>query len=387
VSRATEEHRVAPQTHGGPPRRILWVMKGLGRGGAERLVATSVRHFDPQRYLLEVAYVLPWKDAFVEEIQDAAIPVHCVGDEGWRLRWLPRLRSLIRSRRYDLVHTHSPVPALAVRTMSQRTRPPLVHTEHNVWDRYRYPTRIANALTFGENEAVLTVSNGVLTSIRRPPFAPWLRMPPASVLHHGIDPDAAVTGAEARARGRALLGLDEADFVLGTVANFTPKKDQASLLQAVRILRDRHPAVRLVLVGNGPLERDLRQRAQSEGIGDRVIFAGSRSDVLELLPAFDVFVLSSLHEGLSIALLEAMATCVPPVATAVGGVPEVITDGVDGFLVPPRNPPAMAAVLERLIADPELRRAVGEKAEVRSHDFGIARAVRAMESFYDEVLA
>lgn len=368
-------------------RRVLWVMKGLGLGGAERLVTSSVRHFDPERYELEVAYVLPWKDAFVGELEAAGIPVHCVGEAGPRVRWIPALLRLATRGGFDLVHTHSPVTSLPLRVTPERFRPVLVHTEHNMWGRYRWLTYAANAATYGANASVLAVSNGVLSSIERPRWAPWVRIPPAVALYHGIDPTTAVRGPEARAAARETLGLPQDAPVLGTVANFTPKKDQRTLFALVKQLSDGYPDLRLVLIGSGPLEAELRAAAAAEGLADRVLFTGPRNDVPNLLPAFDVFVLSSLHEGLSIALLEAMASGVPPVATAVGGVPEVINDGVDGFLVPTRDPVAMAKPVEALLSDEVLYRSMSAEAERRSHDFGIARAVAAMEDFYDEVLA
>ena len=114
-----------------------------------------------------------------------------------------------------------------------------------------------------------------------------------------------------------------------------------------------------MLVGLGPLEDDLRALAVELGIGDRVRFPGSRDDVFALLPAFDAFVLSSRFEGLPIALLEAMATGVAPVATRVGGIPEVVTDGRDGLLVEPGDPAALAGALDRILGDDALRDRLG----------------------------
>ena len=130
--------------------------------------------------------------------------------------------------------------------------------------------------------------------------------------------------------------------MVGTVGNFTAKKDQATLLRALAELSPAGRDVVAVLVGLGPLEEELRALAVELGIGGRVRFPGSRDDVFALLPAFDVFVLSSRFEGLPIALLEAMATGVAPVATRVGGIPEVITDGQDGLLVDPGDPATLA---------------------------------------------
>ncbi|MDQ3972761.1 MAG: glycosyltransferase, partial [Actinomycetota bacterium] len=138
------------------PARVLWLIKGLGRGGAERLLSLSVPHLRRDRYQVEVAYLLPHKRALVDEIAGRGIPVHCLGGRlGADPSWMWRLWRLLRTGAYDLVHTHSPYPAVAARLLAGRRGPLVVHTEHNVWPRYRLPTFTANAATYGRNRAVI----------------------------------------------------------------------------------------------------------------------------------------------------------------------------------------------------------------------------------------
>jgi Glycosyl transferases group 1 len=171
------------------------------------------------------------------------------------------------------------------------------------------------------------------------------------------------------------------------VGNFTAKKDQATLLRAFAPVVSALPEARLVLVGIGPLETTLRRQASDLALQDAVMFAGSRDDVFELLPALDVFVLSSRYEGLPIALLEAMASGVAPVATRVGGIPEVITDGHDGVLLEPGDPDRLAATLVDLLTDHDRRSRLAAQARDRAKAFDLARAVRQIESVYDRALA
>ena len=366
--------------------------KGLGRGGTERLLAGTVRHLDRERFEVEVAYLLPWKDAFVTEIEAAGVPVHCLDARRQSsVGWLRRLRRLVREREIDLVHTHMPLPAAAARLALRGDRPAFVHTEHNMWGRYRLPTRLANRLTYGRNSGVIAVSDGVAGSILSPV--------PVEVVTHGIDVERLRPAeAEARATARAALGLAPDAPVVGTVGNFTAKKDQATLLAAAAMVAGDHPGLRLVLVGSGPLEDELRSRAEELGLGEAVLFAGSRDDVFELLPAFDLFALSSRFEGLPIALLEAMASGVPPVVTRVGGIPEVVTDGgdaadaataarADGVLVEPGDPEALATALGKLLADPVRRAELGARAAGRAAAFDLAHAVRRIEAVYGRALA
>ena len=372
---------MTPHTDHGDKRRtrVLMLTKGLGRGGTERLIVGAARHLDRDQFELDVAYLLPWKDAFVDDVASTGAAVHCLdAPRAGSLRWLLRLRRLVRDREIDVVHTHMPLPAAFARLALPGRRPAFVHTEHNMWGRYRWPTRWANAATYRRNAQAIAVSDGVAASIRS--------SVPVEVVVHGTDPTLTVTGPDARAAARAALGLAADAAVVGTVGNFTAKKDQATLLRAVATLPAGTDRAVLVLVGLGPLEDELRTLATDLGITERVVFTGSRDDVFALLPAFDVFALSSRFEGLPIALLEAMASGVAPVATCVGGIPEVITDGRDGLLVAPGDAAALAAALAKLLGDDDLRAGIGAEAQVRAGDFDLVTAVRRTEDIYRRVL-
>lgn len=354
----------------------------------ERLISASAPHFDRERVHVEVAYLLAREGAFVGEIRGRGLAVHCLEGGGPPdLSWVWRLRRLVRAGGFDVVHTHSPLPASVARIALARAGPVLMHTEHSVWPRYRVPTYLVNAATYGRNAAVVAISQGVADSIRRPRWMFWVSMPSVEVLHHGIDEELVRSGPEARARARRTLGLGNDDVVLGTVGSFTPAKDHDTLLEAVRQVAGNHPRLRLVLVGGGPLEARLRARAISAGIGERVVFAGRRDDVQEILPAFDAFVLSSRYEGLSIALLEALAAGLPTVATTAGGIPEAITDGREGLLVPPAQPSLFAAAIGALLSDPARRAEMAVQARRTAKRFCLANAVRRLEAIYDEVLS
>jgi glycosyltransferase involved in cell wall biosynthesis len=290
-------------------------------------------------------------------------------------------------RDYALVHTHSPVPGAAARLLA-RSPTRLVHTEHNVWDRYGRLTYTANAATYRRNAAVIAVSDGVAGSIRAPRWLLGRRsLPPVETLHHGVDVAHIRHGERARRAARHSLGIDDTTTVIGTVANFTPKKDHAGLLRAAEQVRDQIPDTRWLLIGSGPLESELRLEVERRGLSSCVLFLGMRSDVLELLPAFDVFVLGSTFEGLPISLLEAMASGVACVATEVGGIPEVIADGVQGRLVRPADPRALADSVVGLLQDRPRREALARAGQQRVEaEFTIEHAVRRTEELYASLL-
>ena len=364
------------------PIRVLWLTKGLGLGGAERLLTVMAPKLDPARFELEVAYLLPWKDNFVPALTEAGVTTTCLGaTRTMDPRWVWRLAQLLRRGRFDLVHTHSPVPAAAARLLAPR-RTRLLHTEHNVWERYRAPTRLANQLTFGRNVTAFGVSDGVTASMTPPRWA--LGNPPhAETLLHGVDAEDVPRGPEARAASRRTLSISEDAPVIGTVANLTPKKDQATLLAAVDRLRGQLPDVELVIIGSGPLDAELRAEARRREMDAYVHFLGSRDDVADLLPGFDVFTLSSRYEGLPISMLEAMAAGVPVVVTAVGGIPEAITDGVHGRLVPPGDAHALTDGLHAVLSDVEVAGRLASAGRDRvAAAFSIDRAVRVSEERY-----
>lgn len=300
-------------------------------------------------------------------------------------RWAWRLARLVRGGGYDLVHSHSPVPAVVARA-ARRADTALVHTEHNTWDRFHPATRVANAATFGRNAHAFAVSEGVAASVRRPWWVPWTGLPPVEVLHHGIDEQAVRRGPVARKQARAELGLAEDDEVVGHVGTFTPKKDHAGLVQAVASLVPRRPRLRLVLFGLGPLEPAVRDQVARQGLDEHVCFLGVREDVQALLPALDVFALPSRHEGLPIALVEAMAAERACVATHVGGIPEVVTADHDGVLVPPGEPEATAKAVDALLDDPPRRAALGAAAAATARRFSITAAVRRQEQVYADLV-
>jgi glycosyltransferase involved in cell wall biosynthesis len=202
---------------------------------------------------------------------------------------------------------------------------------------------------------------------------------------HGIDVGAVPAGPGRRSAARALLGLADDVAVVGTVGNFTAKKDHPTLLRAFAHLAVDHPDAVLVLVGTGPDEEAARRLGDELGLGARIRFLGSRGDVPALLPGLDVFVLSSRYEGLPIALLEAMAAGVACVATAVGGIPEVIEHAASGLLVPPADPSALAAALAKVLEDPDLAAGLGTAAAAAGARFDIAPAVARTMAIYDEV--
>lgn len=364
-------------------QRVLWLTKGLGPGGTERLLVAFARTVDRERFSCTAAYLLPEKDHLVSELGEAGTEAVCLEGASERdLRWAGRLRRLVVDRGIDIVHVHAPYPAAVARPVLRslgRHRPAIVYTEHNSWDGYGRATRWANAVTYPLDDARLAVSPAALASMP----APFRRR--TELLIHGIDLDEVASHRTGRARVRAELGVDDRTVLVVTVANLRGHKDYPTLLGAVRRLLDLGASVRVVAVGQGPLDGDVREMAHRMQLDEGFELLGYRPDALDVLAASDIFTLSSKAEGYPVALMEALALGLPVVATAVGGIPDAVRTGVEGLTVPAGQPDRLGDALAALADDAEKRATFGRAARERAALFDVRRATARIEAVYDEV--
>lgn len=205
----------------------------------------------------------------------------------------------------------------------------------------------------------------------------------------GIESESPEFNHAARATARATLGADDTTPVIGNVARLVPFKGHRILLDAAARVLERVPRALFAIVGDGELLQDLQEQATRLGISDRVIFLGFRDNLHELYPAFDVYCHSSLDlasEMFPIAILRALGTALPVVATDVGGIALMVRQGISGYLVPPDNPSALADALVRILNDPRLLRSMGEaSSSLFREKYHAARMAEQIERVYTQL--
>lgn len=365
------------------PLRVLFVVPQLGFGGAERHVATLLPRLDRSRFSPSLLCIGRGGSLF-DEVAAAGVPARAL--HRGKGSYAPALAEMVghmRRTRPDIVVTRGAKNAevlgrLAALLSGVPCSVVWVHNNEDLRPRDRV-RRLSDRLLDRFTSAYFGVAFAQL-----PYLTATLGYPPEKIriIQNGVD----VAQFEPhRVAGRdpalaAELGVAADEPVVGIVAVLRPEKDHAGFLRAARLVLERHPKARFLVVGRGAREGELKALAAELGIADRVVFTGARSDVPAILGLLDVFVLSSYTEAFPMAVLEAMAVGTPAVCTAVGGVPEMVDDGVTGHLVPPRDPAALAARVGELLADRGRAQAMGAAARAKLEaDFSLELSVRRAE--------
>lgn len=372
--------------------KVAHVVLSMDVGGLERVVLELVRCGRPLDQ--EVAVIcLERTGALATMAEAVGAEVLCMGKPpGRRPETVARLRHTFERLRPDVVHTHQ-IGALyyAGRAASLSGVPGIVHTEHgNHVARCgtrvaRLKARLIRAVAGRHAARFFCVSGEIADAVAGLGAIPRRKL---SIVPNGIDTAAAVgPGAAGPAEARESLGLPPFAPVVGTMGRLAEVKRQDLLVRGFALVLPRHPEARLVLIGEGP-EREALERLVAEvGLRDQVLFAGYRPDPERILPALDVFALTSRSEGMPLAILEAWASGVPVVASRVGGIPALIDHGRTGLLFDPGNEVALAGHLDDLLTDRERARRIGEAGRARAvaeFDAGVMAAT--YDRHYREVL-
>jgi glycosyltransferase involved in cell wall biosynthesis len=372
---------VTPWSH---QLRIAHVLQSFALGGGERVALELAGHQARSGESVWAVSLADDGDApLAHELRDRRVETRTVPKHG---RTDPtvtaRLASWLAARRIDVVHTHNPLSLIYAAPAARLAGARVVHTMHGEapdLPRRMWLRRMAAKLV----DAYVVVSADLAEAARKREGVPAERI---VVIENGIDVERFHADAVDRLRARAELGLSGDEWVVGTAARLSPEKDQTTLIRAIAPLLDGR--TRLVVAGEGPEHETLQALVLRLGIGDRVRFLGAISDVAHFLRALDAFVLSSRLEALPLAVLEAMATGLPVVATAVGGLPRVVVSDETGVIVPPGDAEALREALVRLRDRPELARDLGRRARTEVLDrFSAWRMEDEYSALYTSLIA
>ncbi len=362
-------------------------------GGAEVLAHQLTVGLDPERFDRTLC-VLRWRtlplehadmDAAERALSDAGVRLLALERRSrWDLAaWRPLIR-LLRSGEVDLLHSHKFGPNVWGALLRILAGVPVFVAHEHTWSYVGKPLRrlLDRQLIARAADAFVAVSSEDRRRMIAVEHVPERRI---ELVPNGIPQQAPPAAAAAETRAR--LGIAADAPVVGTVAILRAQKTIDVLIRAAARLRDLHPGLRVLIVGEGP-ERERLQRLVAElGLTDTVTLLGFRVDIPDLLCAFDVAVSCSAFEGSPLAVLEYMAAGLPIVATAVGGVPDLIDDGRHGLLVPAGDPGALADAVHRLLAEPELSgRLAAAARERQAREFTVQRTTRRVEGLYERLL-
>jgi glycosyltransferase involved in cell wall biosynthesis len=374
-------HRRIHRSRSHPRPRILQLLATGGNGGAQESYTGLLLALDRSRY--EVRALSLSKGSAVNRLRRLGVEVEVIHepDDEAAVR---ELAAYLRRNEVDLVHSHMyRAEVVGTRAAVAAGTPVVMATVHS--SRVRSPEDVATLARLTPQVDRLIVPSASIAAKVRAEGRGDARF---AIVPNGIDL-ARFAAAAPPCALRTEYGLCAEALLVGVVARLEPEKGHRFLIDAMPAVLERAPHAWLAVIGEGSLADELEAQVASlpAPARDRVVFTGRREDVSAVTADLDVAVLPSLREAQGISILEAMARAKPVVASAVGGIPEVITDGVDGLLVPPGDSAALAEALARLAADPALRRRLGDAGRrTVAERYSIGAMVRRIEEIYDEEL-
>lgn len=368
------------------PISATFVVPLMQAGGSERHLTTLLPRLDPARVRPSVVCIGGEGNMFAD-LQAAGIPATALNLRKWQVvRALRELVTTFRHNRADVVvmtgYNAETLGRIAARFAGVDHTILWVHSASEIT-----PRSVVHRLVDRSLSRWTSAYFGVAAVQRR--FLVHERGYAADrirIIHNGVDP-ALFDGATDR-RVLTELGIASGVPVVGILGSLRPEKDHATFLHAARLVADRMPAAQFLIVGDGQCRPALERLRETLGLTTQVHLAGARSDISRILCAIDVFTLTSTTECLPMALLEAMACARPAVCTAVGGVAEVLDDGVTGYLVPAKDPARLAQRLIELLENPLTARRMGRAGRRRvESEFNLDRSVEAAQSAIEDLVA
>lgn len=384
--------REVPMDKGSGKRRkykLLFINYSLGMGGIETLLLELCRHLVEDGKITPSICVFEKRGHIRNEFEALGVPVHVLKKrEGLDITLPWRVRNLIKEHGFDLVHAHNQGAWLYGGMGTVLAGCKLLYTEHSTIAKYSVPSQKRLRVVFRRLAKKTTLVTTVAKHLVHDLMA-QIGVPEEKILtiYNGIDASLFQVDVDRKSLLKE-LGVSSSDKIVGILASLTEAKDHATLLNAFAQVVSKVPESVLLICGAGPLETTLKEQAESQGLIQRVRFLGVRRDVANLLKVFNVFVLSSVREGLPVSILEAMAAGCPVVATNIPGNAELVEHGRSGLLVSPRHPEKLAESIVRVLQDTEFSKMLAETGRKRvAEEFSFDAMIRSYLSLYEHMLS
>ncbi len=364
--------------------RVVHLVEDLTIGGLERVLATIVLNLDKRKYNVSV-WCLREGGFFAQMLIEKGIEVKIVHIASSRNPTnIYRLYRLLRIGRFDIIHTHAYSAGTIGRVCAFLAAiPVIISHNHSVYGYYKRYHHFVEWLLSHFTDRIICVSDKVKKFSIETQRINSLKF---LTIYNGID-EVSPTQEKPPSFLRKELGIPLDHSVICTITHLEEHKGVLFLIKAASLLLASRENISFLLVGKGSLMEELRALCTKFNIEQSVIFTGERIDIPEILSLTDIFVLPSIREGLGISILEAMSHGKPIIATKVGGIPEIVSDGVNGVLVPPRNPEALSSAIDELLTDREKRRQMGSQGRrICDQHFNTKAMINKIEMLYEQLL-
>ncbi|MFA6216035.1 MAG: glycosyltransferase [Candidatus Omnitrophota bacterium] len=364
---------------------LLFLNYSFDIGGIETLILAMCRSLDKSRFNISVCSFKE-KNFLKNEFEQLGIAFYQEKkQEGIDLKLIIKLSKLFKDQNIDIVHSHNAAQWFyAVLACIGLKKTKIIHTQHSTLrpEEFKliYFLRYLAIRTTAVVCVVKNVAEYLLVKAK-------VNAKKIKVVYNGIDTKK-YSNEAALKPDKTVFGIPSVCRVIGNIARLAPVKDHKTLMDGFKIAFSQLPDIRLLLIGNGPMMEELKQYARQLNIEKEVIFLGDRRDIPELLRILDIFILSSLSEGLSITLLEAMSAALPIIATEVGGNPEVIANSKTGLLIPSRSPDKLAQAIIWMLQNHQESITMGRRAlQVVIEQFSIEKMTSEYEKLYCQIAA
>jgi glycosyltransferase involved in cell wall biosynthesis len=366
--------------------KILHIIKSLGRGGAEMLLPETLKLHNKTKFEFHYIYFLPWKNQMVESIEQHGGKVTCIraSNNIQLILNVGKVVHYIRDRGIQVIHSHLPWAGIVARIAGKISNVPVVYTEHNKQERYHFATRILNLATMNWSTRIIAVSEDVAQSIRM--HKSTLTVSIQTILN-GVNLSHFAAGAYDGKIVRDELNIPHDAPLVGTIAVFRFQKRLDLWMELAKKIMEQLPQVHFIIVGDGPLKESLFEKRSQLHLEDRVHMVGLKTEIRPYLAAFDIYMMSSIFEGLPIALLEAMAYGCPVISTDAGGIKEVIRDDRDGLLCSVNQPERLVQFALQLLGDTQKSSSLRHQSRRRMEEkFSMNVMVEQIEKAYRSIL-